>query len=93
MLRFGVQFDARTVRTGRPGDLLEDVRCSDELHAGQVAGYLAKYATKSTSESGVPRPHHRRMEYECTDLSKRAMTSDPDSPYFLLGKWARMLGF
>ena len=93
VLRFGVQLDARTVRTGRPGDLLDDVRCSDELHAGQVAGYLAKYATKSTSESGVPRPHHQRMAHECIDLSKRAMTSNPESPYFLLGKWARMLGF
>lgn len=93
VLRFGVQFDARTVRTGRPGDVLYDVRSSDELHAGQVAGYLAKYATKSTSESGVPRPHHRRMEQECLDLSKRSMRSGPDSPYFLLGKWARMLGF
>lgn len=93
MLRFGVQLDARTVRTGRPGDLIDDVRSSDELHAGQVAGYLAKYATKSTSESGVPRPHHQRMEHECIDLSQRAMTCDPDSSYFLLGKWARMLGF
>lgn len=93
VLRFGVQLDARTVRTGRPGDLLDDVRSSDELHAGQVAGYLAKYATKSTSESGVPRPHHQRMELECIDLSQRAMTCDPGSSYFLLGKWARMLGF
>ena len=54
VLRFGVQLDARTVRTGRPGDLIDDVRSSDELHAGQVAGYLAKYATKATARVASP---------------------------------------
>ena len=93
VLRFGVQLDARTVRTGRPGELVDDLRTSDELHAGQVAGYLAKYATKATSESGYLRPHLQRMERECITLSQRAMVSDPESPYILLGKWARMLGF
>ncbi|WP_443415648.1 replication initiator [Brachybacterium tyrofermentans] len=93
VLRFGVQLDARTVRTGRPGDLIDDSRTSDELHAGQVAGYLAKYATKATSESGIPRPHLQRMERQCWVLSKRAYAADDESPYVLLGKWSRMLGF
>ena len=93
VLRFGVQLDARTVRTGRPGDLLDDARTSEELHAGQVAGYLAKYATKAAHEAGVQRPHLQKMERLCLSLAKRAHSADSDSPYVLLGKWARMLGF
>ena len=93
VLRFGNQFDAKVVRAGRSEDMLDDAQSSDELHAGQVAGYLAKYATKSTSGDGVPSPHHQRMERECWALSKRAYSFAEDSPYVLLGKWARMLGF
>lgn len=93
VLRFGVQLDARIVRTGRPGDLIDDARTSDELHAGQVAGYLAKYATKAAHEGGVQRPHLKKMERLCLSLAKRAHGENPDSPYVLLGKWARMLGF
>lgn len=93
LLRFGSQLDVRTVRTGRPGDLIDDARTSDELHAGQVAGYLAKYATKSASEGGALRPHLERLQKECWKLAKRATAVRADSPYALLGKWAKTLGF
>lgn len=96
VLRFGKQLDTRTVRTGRSEGLLDDARTSDELNAGQVAGYLAKYATKSTSGSGVLQAHHRRLQFECVRLAARAEVSSSDggqSPYRLLKKWKGMLGF
>ncbi|GAA2722048.1 replication initiator [Cellulomonas aerilata] len=104
-LAFGAQLDARTVRTGLPADDDDD----DSLRAEQVAGYLAKYATKSTgTDPASPRPHLTRLAHTCRAFAQRAASSDPagdheaaddaseqgrPSPYALLGKWAHMLGF
>lgn len=85
-LRFGVQTDARPV-TSRRDDLDGDV-----LSAEQVAGYLAKYATKSASDTTTlgNRPHWVRLRAFARDMGDDA---DDQGPYALLGKWVHMLGF
>jgi hypothetical protein len=95
VLAFGRQLDARPVRTGRRTDDPDRVPAPE-----QVAGYLAKYATKSAEDSGVTdNPHHRRIRTTARSLSARAKTATtagtaPDAnPYELLGKWVPMLGF
>jgi len=94
-LAWGTELDVRVVcdraRTDAP---------DDALSAEQVAGYLAKYATKDAGSIRGPlgehRPHLRRLATTCRDLATRARahadTGEP-SPYALLGKWAHMLGF
>jgi len=58
-----------------------------------VAGYLAKYATKSATDSSVgTNPHHRRIRSTCRDLARRAHAADT-AGYDLVGKWVGMLGF
>ena len=91
VLVFGRQLDARAVRTSRRTDDPERA-----LKPEQVAGYLAKYATKSAEDTGVTdHAHHRRIRATAHGLTARVNTSDndPDGPYELLGKWAPMLGF
>ena len=65
--------------------------------AGQVAGYLAKYATKDAGHltgHGQHRPHIDALQRVCRDLAERAYEADGiASPYALLGKWVHMLGF
>ncbi|PJI86574.1 replication initiator [Luteimicrobium subarcticum] len=71
VLRFGAQLDVRTVRTG-----LASVDDSQALHPDQVAAYLAKYATKSTStDPSSPSPHLARLDRECRYLAARAATA------------------
>ena len=54
VLTFGRQLDARPVRTSRRTDHPDRA-----LTPGQVAGYLAKYATKSAADTGtIDNPHH-----------------------------------
>jgi len=93
-LRFGTQLDSRPIATARRTD--DPGRA---LTPEQVAGYLAKYATKSASDSGPGHNSHgRRIRSTVTDLAHRAMLADLASgastrPYRLLGKWVHMLGF
>ncbi len=88
VLAFGRQLDARPVCTGRRTD--DPYRA---LTPGQVAGYLAKYATKSADDTGVTdNPHHQRLRATARRLATRARESE-GSPYELLGKWVHMLGF
>lgn len=88
MLAFGRQLDARPVRTrSRTDD--PDRALSPE----QVAGYLAKYATKSVTDSRVVKnAHHRRIRATARALADRAEAAQGDA-YELLGKWVHMLGF
>jgi hypothetical protein len=95
VLAFGRQLDARPVRTTRRTDDPDR-----DLAPEQVAGYLAKYATKSAEDTGVTdNPHHHRIRSTARSLSVRAKSaatagSNPDeNPYELLGKWVPMLGF
>ena len=102
VLAFGAQVDARAVRATRRPDSPEQ-----ELSAEQVAGYLAKYATKSAADTVGTRAdtaHLARLRQVCREFAHIAHTravlarcGDPDgeadSPYELLGKWAHMLGF
>lgn len=70
LLAWGQQLDVRVVRSGhRPDD--PDM----PLTAEQVAGYLAKYATKDAASlrtSGKTRPHLSRMTATCHQLADRA---------------------
>jgi hypothetical protein len=94
VLAFGRQLDARPVKTGRRTD--DPVRT---LTPEQVAGYLAKYATKSATDTGnTDSPHHRRIRATARDLATRASlqtreSGDDPGPYARLGKWVHMLGF
>jgi hypothetical protein len=94
VLAFGRQIDARPVRTSRRPDDPDRT-----LAPEQVAGYLAKYATKSANDTGAgDTPHHRRVRAITRSLAERAHASAPghvavDNPYELLGKWVHMLGF
>jgi hypothetical protein len=91
VLAFGAQVDIRVVRTSRRTDDPER-----SLRPEQVAGYLAKYATKSTGETAAKdNAHFRRLNRTARHLASRAtaLEKDPDAPYGLLGKWAHTLGF
>ena len=91
-LTWGKQLDVRVVRCGNRTD-----DPNGPLSPEQVAGYLAKYATKdanSIRDRSAPRPHLIRLAATCRDLAHRARDHDPSgSPYLLVGKWAHMLGF
>jgi hypothetical protein len=94
VLAFGRQLDARPVRTSRRTDDPDR-----NLAPEQVAGYLAKYATKSAEDTGVTNnPHHHRIRTTARCLATRAKTAaagrgEVENPYELLGKWVPMLGF
>jgi len=91
-LAFGQQLDARPVRISRRTDDPDRA-----LTPEQVAGYLAKYATKSATDSGnTDDPHHARIRAVSRSLHSRAQAAKQPSeegPYDLLGKWVHMLGF
>jgi hypothetical protein len=96
-LRFGTQVDARPVTASRRTD-----HSGQGLTAEQVAGYIAKYATKSaadTTDVARGNRHLRRIKEVAADLGaiarqnrREAPLAEP-SPYLLLGKWVHMLGF
>lgn len=91
VLAWGEQLDVRVVRDGHRTD--DPTR---PLTPEQVAGYLAKYATKdaqSLRSPGAPRPHLTGLGDTCRALAQRARNHARESPYLLLGKWAHMLGF
>ena len=90
VLAFGAQVDTRVVRASRRTDDPDA-----PLSAEQVAGYLAKYATKSATDTEArDNPHLRRLHATARDLAAQAdAAEDPTSPYRLLGRWAHTLGF
>jgi hypothetical protein len=92
--RWGEQVDVRRIREA--GD-------ETELSAEQVAGYVAKYATKATEALGVTLDH-RIGEVELEDLDLPAHVAElvracwelgarPSLTSLRLRKWAHMLGF
>jgi hypothetical protein len=92
--RWGEQIDVRRIREA--GD-------ETELSAEQVAGYVAKYATKATEALGVTLDH-RLGEVELEDLDLPAHVAElvwacwelggrPSLMSLRLRKWAHMLGF
>jgi hypothetical protein len=95
-LRFGRQVDARPITTKHRTDDPDH-----ELMPEQVAGYLAKYATKSATDTvDADNPHWRRLRITIDQVTDRIDdearedgTPLRDHPYGLLRKWRRMLGF
>ncbi|WP_147068614.1 replication initiator [Terrabacter aerolatus] len=95
-LRFGAQVDVRPIKTSRRTDDPDR-----QLTAGQVAGYLAKYATKSAGDLvNGDNPHLRRLRATIAEVTDHIATDARgegtplrEHPYALLGKWNRMLGF
>jgi hypothetical protein len=93
-LAFGQQLDVRPVRLGRRSD-----DPNAPLVPEQVAGYLAKYATKSADDTGPGSTvHGQRIRATIRDLAQRACLAsvhghDGADDYLLLGKWVHMLGF
>jgi hypothetical protein len=91
VLSWGTQLDVRVV-----SDRARTDDAGSGLSPEQVAGYLAKYATKDANSIRSPGrtvPHLARLARTCRQLATRAQKHDPDTPYLLLGKWAHMLGF
>ncbi|SDK10910.1 hypothetical protein SAMN05428985_102707 [Nocardioides sp. YR527] len=94
-LSWGRQLDIRIIRDGDRTDDPDAV-----LTPGQVAGYLAKYASKDVSSvrlEDTTRPHLARMTSTCHDLAETASEfynglCEPN-PYHLIRKWSHMLGF
>nr|WP_156399863.1 replication initiator [Phycicoccus sp. Soil748] len=91
-LRFGRQLDSRPVRATQRLDDPER-----PLRPEQVAGYLAKYATKSatTSVDGGTNPHLERIK-AVAEAVAAAVTPDEGCdqvPYELMSHWVHMLGF
>ena len=98
VLGFGAQIDARKVRMGHRTD-----DPSGPLTPEQVAGYLAKYSTKSaTDTTDQTNPHLRRVKAVADELAR--LVEDEwnehgqpvalkEWPYGLLGKWVHDLGF
>ena len=93
VLVFGRQLDVRAVRTSRRTDDPDQT-----LSPGQVAGYLAKYATKSadddTGASNNPTIAGSAPPSPTWPPRRRAAARrHAENPYDLLGKWVHMLGF
>jgi hypothetical protein len=93
--RWGEQLDVRHITEAGEDD--------EELSAEQVAGYVAKYATKSTEALGVTLDH-RVCEVELEGLELPAHVAElvracwelgaqPSLASLRLRKWAHMLGF
>jgi hypothetical protein len=91
--RWGEQLDVRHIGAGSGEELTEE----------QVAGYIAKYATKATEALGVTLDH-RLSEAELDDLDVPAHVAELVRVCFELGarpslaplrlrKWAHMFGF
>ena len=89
-LAFGRQVDARHVTARHRPD-----SPALALTAEQVAGYLAKYSTKSATDDPVlaDSPHHRRLRATCRGLAARAKASGADDDYEQLAGWEHMYGF
>ncbi len=95
-LRFGTQVDTRPITSAARTDDPEQ-----GLSEGQVAGYLAKYATKSAGDVlAATSPHAQRLRDVLDDIlahvraDVRAQHVPVDEhPYGLLRKWRHMLGF
>jgi hypothetical protein len=94
MARWGEQLDVRRIT---------EVGDEGELSAEQVAGYVAKYATKATEALGVTLDH-RIGEADLEELDMPAHVAEliracfelaarPALAGLRLGKWAHMLGF
>jgi hypothetical protein len=90
VLVFGAQVDTRAVRANRRTDDPDG-----PLSGEQVAGYLAKYATKSATDTEArDNPHLRRLYTTARHLAAQSdATHDTVNPYLLLGRWAHTLGF
>lgn len=92
-LLWGDQVDVRQVGDDRRPDDSQKA-----LSAEQVAGYIAKYATKDVTgirrPNGSPRQHLIRLEQTAHELAARsAQSHQPVVEYVRLAKWAHMLGF
>jgi hypothetical protein len=73
VLAFGRQVDARPVKPTRRDDDPDRA-----LTIGQVSGYLAKYATKSATDTPTTAsPHQARIRVSVRDLANRADRLQP----------------
>lgn len=92
ILGWGMQLDVRTVTRAS---------CVDDpdapLTPEQVAGYLAKYATKDASGlhgEGQQREHITQLRAACVALAQRAAAYHPPGhDYQRMSRWVHMLGF
>ena len=84
VLAFGVQVDTRPVRTSRRTDDPER-----GLTPEQVAGYLAKYATKSATDTTTKNTTHlRRLHTTAGRLARHGAAGRPDASLGFRGHFA-----
>jgi hypothetical protein len=94
LARWGAQLDVREIRPAGPG----------EMSAEAVAGYIAKYATKSTESYGAALDRRINYEHELDHLRVPAhiarlvracwaLAGEPALTGLRLRQWAHMLGF
>jgi hypothetical protein len=100
VLAFGAQVDSRPVNVGHRTDDPDG-----PLNAEQVAGYLAKYSTKSAKDTvngQASNPHLSRIQAVAAEfatlvedewVANHMPCALKDLPYGLLGKWHTALGF
>lgn len=103
VLRFGRQTDVRIVATHRRLDTPGVV-----LDAGQVAGYLAKYASKASADTidHGPQSHYRQLSKVAQRIGDAAAVraaqirsrggvepTEEADPYERMVKWTASLGF
>ena len=100
VLSFGAQVDSRPVKIAHRTDDPDG-----PLNAEQVAGYLAKYSTKSvtdTTTGAQSNPHLSRIQAVAAEfatlvedewVADRMPCELKEMPYGLLGKWHTALGF
>ncbi|WP_344135815.1 replication initiator [Pedococcus bigeumensis] len=100
VLTFGAQVDSRPVKVGHRTD-----DPAGPLNAEQVAGYLAKYSTKSATDTTTgeqSNSHLSRIQAVAAEfatlvedewVADRMLCALKELPYGLLGKWHTALGF
>src|SRR6516164_1905034 len=98
VLRFGTQTDVRAIQqtSSLPGT-------GKALSARAVANYIAKYATKAISASGLPdRPVHSAADIDALACSQHykqliatawALGTDPAAASLGLNRWTHTLGY
>jgi hypothetical protein len=100
VLAWGRQLDIKTIHN--PKKTVRDDLGQQKLSPEQVAGYVAKYATKDADtirHPGQPRPHLITLGQTVHSLAQRAReharatSAKEPSPYTLLSKWRHMYGF
>lgn len=85
LLRFGNQIDVKIVTNERPNN--------NKLSAQAVAGYIAKYSTKSADSAFAEGKRNAHFHRLMSCIQEIGNNPNAHSSYGLLRKWVKELGF